>query len=247
MNERKKSVLYPAITWSESVDFIRHIESLNLKVATYDQVAATYGLSAASAKSFTSKVSAAKQYGLIVTSSGSTIRLTETARQILASSGADFSTALTCFSSPPLYARLLEDYDEKQIPSVGLLGDLLVEKFGIKTSAKEVAAKCFLTSAEQLNLIQDGVLKYTTCLSLSSTQFICLSPHSTFATEDESDSSSTYSPPKNDVEYITQAIPCTNGQDAVIRIPADATEEDLYLIRDILDVVLKRKFRLSLD
>ena len=49
----------------------------------------------------------------------------------------------------------------------------------------------------------------------------------------------------NDADYITQSIPTQSGKVAKIIIPIDAAEDDLYMIKDMLDIVLKRKFKLS--
>ena len=43
-----------------------------------------------------------------------------------------------------------------------------------------------------------------------------------------------------------QLIPIESGKIAKIIIPVDSTEDDLLMIRDMLDVILKRKFKIEL-
>ena len=82
MAEREKSALYPAVTWEECIDFIKNIDTFKQKTVAYKAVAELYGLTSVTTKSFTQKVGTAKQFGLITTSS-STIQLTEIAKKIL--------------------------------------------------------------------------------------------------------------------------------------------------------------------
>ena len=41
--------------------------------------------------------------------------------------------------------------------------------------------------------------------------------------------------------------PVESGKVAKIIIPIDSTEDDLYAIRDLLEVVMKRKFKIKVD
>ena len=47
-------------------------------------------------------------------------------------------------------------------------------------------------------------------------------------------------------DFITQAIPFESGKIARFIIPVDATEDDLLLLRDIFDVLLRRKFKIDI-
>ena len=53
-------------------------------------------------------------------------------------------------------------------------------------------------------------------------------------------------PVPGEADYITQAIPFTSGKIARFIIPVDATEDDLLLLHDMFDVLLKRKFKLDI-
>ena len=51
----------------------------------------------------------------------------------------------------------------------------------------------------------------------------------------------------DEADYITQSIPFASGKIARFIIPVDATEDDLLLLHDMLDVLLKRKFKLVVE
>ena len=76
MADREKSALYPGATWSECLELIKRIDSFGLKTVSYQELAKKYGLSSVTTKSFTAKIGAAKQFGLIITSQGSAVQLT---------------------------------------------------------------------------------------------------------------------------------------------------------------------------
>ena len=115
-------------------------------------------------------------------------------------------------------------------------------------------AKCFLESAEQLELIKGGILCYTDAEN---------EPEEPTAkqpvTEETDIPTQVIAPPTpsaaaqvvqvpvpGEADYITQAIPFTSGKIARFIIPVDATEDDLVLLHDMFDVLLKRKFKLDI-
>ncbi len=48
-------------------------------------------------------------------------------------------------------------------------------------------------------------------------------------------------------EYITQPYVCESGKTAKIVIPIDATEDDVYALRELLEIIMKRKFKMKID
>ena len=254
MSEREKSALYPNATWGDCMDFIRKVSTFNLKAVSYAEVAKKYGLASTSTKSFTSKISSCKQFGLITTASGNTIQLSEVSKRILFPTGADTQQIeLQCFAQPPLYAKIVELFDGKALPTLEILSNILMNEHRITRSAKDAAAKCFLDSAEQLGLIQGGVLCYEDQLNGAPASKADSKSYS----EEKDDALTTSSVPyvsvpsvplpTDDADYITQSIPCKSGKVAKIVIPVDASEDDLFLIHDMLNVVLRRKFKLTLE
>lgn len=255
MAERERSALYPGATWDDCMEFIRKIGSLNLKAVSYQELAKQYGLSNPTTKSFTAKIGAAKQFGLITTAQGNTIQLTDASKRLLYPTGEPSRPLeLQCFAQPPLYAKLVTKYDGIAIPAPELLANILMNEHRITRAVKDSAAKIFLQSAEQLDLIHGGILCYKEALEPEQLQ----EPQQT-EPEKQVDTVATQSVEKpissftavtsasNEADFISQSIPCENGKIAKIAIPVDATEDDLYLIHDMLNVVLRRKFKLEID
>lgn len=244
MAEREKSALYPNMTWEECLEFVNIVDSFKLKAVSYSEVAKKLGLSSTQTKSFTAKISSSKQFGLITTSNN-TIQLTETCKRILYPTGGDvYLVKHACFALPPLYNKLIALYDGKALPNITILGNILMTDHKIAKAVKDTAAKCFLQSAEQLNLIQGGILCYS-----QSDQYEENCVEDIPKDEESKDVAHTdvhtVQPIGNESDYITQSIPTQSGKIAKIIIPIDAAPDDLYMIKDMLDIVLKRKFKLS--
>ena len=162
MAEREKSALYPGATWAECIELIKKISSFNLKAVSYQELAKKYGLSSTTTKSFTAKIGAAKQFGLVTTAQGNTIQLTDASKKLLYPTGESVrGVELTCFAQAPLYSKLISKYDGMALPAQELLANILMNEYRITRSVKDSAAKCFLESAEQLELIKGGILCYT--------------------------------------------------------------------------------------
>lgn len=250
-----KSAQYPKTTWNECIDFVKIVSAFNLKAVSYTEVAKKYGLNSPTAKSFTSKLSTCKQFGLITTSGGNTIQLTETCKRILFPTGEDISSIMrACFGMPPLYTKLIAAYDGKAIPDKELLANILMNDHKIQKSVKDNAAQVFIESAEQLGLIKGGILCY------SDIEEGAGSPQAQQSTledivPDQSSTPPTPIPPvqvvpvlsSSESDYITQAIPFESGKVARFIVPVDATEDDLLLLRDMFDVLLKRKFKIRIE
>lgn len=250
-----KSAQYPKSTWNDCIDFVKTVSSFNLKAVSYGEVAKKYGLTSPTAKSFTSKVSTCKQFGLITTSGGNTIQLTDTCKRILFPTGEDIGAiARACFGMPTLYTKLIAAYDGRAVPNKDILANILMNDHQIQKSVKDHAAQMFIESAEQLGLIKGGILCYSDAGSAD-----VVPVAKPFVDEEIMDDLQISAPPapaagvqvvqlpmSSESDYITQAIPFTSGKVARFIIPVDATEDDLLLLHDMFDVLLKRKFKLDI-
>ena len=242
----ERSAQYPIVTWEASLDFIRLIDSFKYKLVSYSEVAKKLGLSNITTKSFTGKISTAKQFGLISVSN-KTIQLTEVAKSILYPTELDaYSIEVECFKNPPLYARLIERYEGKPLPSKEVLSNILMMEYRITQSAKDNAAQVFLDSAEYLGLIKGGVLAMDYSGDNTS------APSSTIESEKTSSQvSEAFSPVSKPIpkesDYVWQMIPTSSGKIAEIKVPLDADADDLLMIRDLLHSIMRRKFHIDPD
>ncbi|WP_099467430.1 hypothetical protein [Konateibacter massiliensis] len=255
MSEREKSAMYPSASWNDCLDFIKIIDSFRAKSVAYVAVAESYGLKSITTKSFTSKIGTAKQFGLITTGN-STIQLTDNANKILypIDDTSVKKIALECFGQAPLYSRLIEIYNGKALPSVAVLANILMTSFKITKSAKDMAAKIFYENCEQLELIRAGVLEYNLAneIVIEDKKDVLLSSPlcSEEVIQKELPIKQEYESKEDTLdknEYIIQKYPVDSGKVAQIIIPIDSTEDDLWAIRDMFDVIMKRKFKIELN
>lgn len=250
----EKSAQYPKVPWNDCIEFVKTVSSFNLKAVSYAEVAKKYGLNSPTAKSFTSKLSTCKQFGLLTTSGGNTIQLTDTCKRILFPTGEDVAPIMkACFGMPTLYTKLIATYDGKAIPSKDLLANILMNDHKIQKSVKDNAAQVFIESAEQLGLIKGGILCYSDSEVNEDPQ-----PLQSMPEELPAESQGLQHPvsvlsgqsclgsSSNESDFITQAIPFESGKIARFIIPVDATEDDLLLLRDMFDVLLRRKFKIDI-
>lgn len=164
---REKSALYPAVTISECVEFIRQIDSLGGKSVSYASILNLMGLTSPTTRSFLSRISASKQFGLITTG-GSTAQLTDLARRILYPNEGESEARqllIEAFENPPLYAKLIERFKDKAVPPKNQLSNLLMNEYRIIKQVKDNAADCFIESADYLGILKNGVL----CMEIADT------------------------------------------------------------------------------
>ena len=155
---------------------------------------------------------------------------------------------------PPLYTKLIATYDGKAIPNKDLLANILMNDHKIQKSVKDQAAQLFIESAEQLGLIKGGILRYSDAenepeepaVKQSITEEADVSAQVVASPTPSSVAQVVQVPIPGEADYITQAIPFASGKIARFIIPVDATEDDLLLLHDMLDVLLKRKFKLDI-
>ena len=248
----KRSALYPPSTWDECVELIKKIEKYCGKVG-YDAVAQDFGLTNASTKSFTRRLSAAKQFGLILTA-GKTLQNTDLARQYLYPTDelAQSRIKVQCFQLPPLYSKLVERFNGKQLPTESMLSNILMRDYEIVKAVKDAAAKCFLKNAEQMGVAINGVLN----CNITQEDVMATDSTSTFSEDEvavsqEPEINTTPVPeakenPKTQLpnkDFIEQSYETESGKPARIIIPKDATVDDLAAISDMLSILIKRRFK----
>jgi len=130
-----------------------------LNSISYETAAKALELSVTT-KSFKFKISSARQFGLIATSSGETLTFLDTAKAfVFPTEKVDLEQLkLQCFENPRLYGELLELYRDKAIPKQHSLENILTTTFGIAPNAKELAAKVFIETANEVGAIVGGIL-----------------------------------------------------------------------------------------
>lgn len=235
-----KSTQYPGASWSASINLIETIKNkFNCAAMTYNDLASAYNVSA-STKSFTGKLSGAKQFGLIETSNGA-ISLTPIGRKYLypTSENSRKEIAFECLKRPKLFSDLIARYNGKPLPNKDLLSNILMTEYQILQQVKDNVASIFLDSMEQCGFKINGLLKF---------ELDNMAPQEENAETNELDDESNkvvISQKQVASDTIKITYPSLNGIFAQIEFSKDATKEDLLGLRDMFDVVLKRQFNVD--
>lgn len=157
--KKEKSKEHPQITLNETKQFVMNLKDyVSSGMVSYIHAAEKLGVKKTT-KSFTHRISAAKQFGFITTASD-TIKFSPVSKEIV------FPTPnfdekrldLECFKKPNLYKELIALYNGKAVPEVEALGNILVTSHGIAPNAKDKAAEIFRKTATDIGVLQNGVL-----------------------------------------------------------------------------------------
>lgn len=161
LTDNKRSLAYPAATLEECFDVLNAIKALGGKSCSAQAIATKMGVSITT-KSFKAKISSSKQYGFI-DNIKSVIQLAERGRSLIypTSTVVERNVLLECFQSPPLYAKLIQNFLGKALPSTEKLSNELIKPlYGITVTAKDNAAECFVKNAEFVGALQNGILTF---------------------------------------------------------------------------------------
>ncbi len=233
MISKEKSAMYPAYTVKEILEeFIKAIDSLGGKKVSVDLVAKTIGVSSAT-KSFTRKLSSAKQYNLIELSN-KVIELTELAKKILYPTTDNTNQLkIEAFKSPNVYSKLIERYNDKALPNGNVLANILLEPdYGITRNVKDLVVEKFLENCEDLNIIKNGILDINDDIEKESNISKETEIKETKNTEQISISS-------QKEEYQEMSIPLMGKKAAIkILIPNDCNMQDYEFLKKYVEVVL---------
>jgi len=158
-----KSKEYPAITLKKAINFIEKLKDYPVgKPISYELAAKEMGVSVTT-KSFKYTISAARQFGLISTSSGSTLSFLAPANRFARPTEDESVLSLLklqCFSTPKIYEELISEHKGKSIPDITKLENILVSYHGVAPNAATIAAKTFIDSADEAGAIKSGVLSF---------------------------------------------------------------------------------------
>lgn len=246
-----KSRKYPAASIGECVDFLKKVEKFNGPVG-YQQMADVYGVST-STNSFKAKVSSSKQFGF-VDADGQKIELTKAAKNLLYPISEDSKEIILteAVNKPPLYKELIEKYNGKQVPTLNVLSNVLFNDYSIIKTSKDAAAKAFIDSMMYVGIIKNGILFYN---ASTSDDDVSSSENEQIVEEEMENNSvnekkeTVYTPiiNKDDINdsFIEQKYETENGRFAKIIIPRDATKDDLIALKEMFEILLKRKFKLN--
>lgn len=255
---KPRSKEYPAVKLEEAISFVAKFKDYPTgKPIGYTAAAKECGVSP-STKSFRYTISTAKQFGLISTAAGLTFTLLESAYRLVRPTENDAALQqlkLECFRNPKLYAELIDEYEGRSVPSVGIIENLMVNYHSIMPAVAKKAAQVFVDTANEVGAIQNGVL----CMDVSTNDpptsgAVTSRAEEEFAAQDEVLSKDTQGQnvanvgmllPESEDFAAPLNIPFGDKRRAVLYLPIDATKEDAEYVRDMIDLMLKRVYKVD--
>ncbi len=223
---RERSPLYPIFSFDETMVFVEEIAKIGGKKVSLETIATCLGTSTKT-NSFKSKISTAKQFGLI-RGSGGAIEITEAGKKLLYSVDDREAKELriSALMNSPLYKKIIERFENQALPTSDKLSNILLLDLGVSKVAKEIAANKFIESATQVGILQNGIIileieeEVSACVNGDDTSFDSPRP----VTKE----------PEKTIEQIKPGyrftIPTLSGAVAEITIPKEVTEKDLDFI-----------------
>lgn len=157
----KRSRPYPFYDINVALQFSTVVEKLGGHNVSEASLLKELDIKDPHTRTFSGKMSSARQFGLLIVE-GKTYTLTDRARLILRPKDEDNKKNLLreAFLTPDIYKELYEKFQEKQIPPVDTLANILLHDYGINMNVREDAARAFIDSARYVGLLgADNVLR----------------------------------------------------------------------------------------
>jgi hypothetical protein len=145
---RERSARYPGVPLGEAIELCRALDGRGLDGLPAAEIAAGLGYKNIKTNTFSARISAARQFGLLELSQDG-YGLTPLAREILhpVDTGEVPRLHKRALLESPLYSDLAERLGDKKVPEAPVLANLLYHHYQITASAKLPAAEAFLESA----------------------------------------------------------------------------------------------------
>ncbi len=159
--KRGRSKQYPRVPLQVSIELVQTMDQKGLDGLAKDDIAAALGYSNIKTNTFSGRLSAAGQFGLLTIQGNKEYHLTPLARAILHPVDPREVPALhrKALRKSGLYSTLIDRFEGKRLPEPALLANLLYRDFDITSNAKLLAAENFLESLRFAGaLTADGVL-----------------------------------------------------------------------------------------
>jgi hypothetical protein len=161
---RPRSARYPGVPLSDAIEFCKKLDEKGLDGLPAEAIAAGLGYGSIKTNAFSTRLSAARQFGLLdLNEKGHTI--TPLARGLIHPISQSSLARLNrdAVAAPPLYADLLARLSGRKLPDAAALANVLYHQFQITSSAKDAAAQAFLDSTRFAGLVDtDDMLQNET-------------------------------------------------------------------------------------
>jgi len=241
---KPRSKEYPSYTLNQSIDFAsRYINYPSDKPISYEVASKECGVSSKT-KSFRYMLSSARQYGLIDTLKGETMRLQDVAKRLIRPTEDEETIRkikIECFSSPKIYTDLILQYNGKSIPSVKTLSNVLANSYGIIGNVSESAAQTFFDSANEVGVVINGVLDTDASEPDFSQKKEEGKEKSLIINQPET------LPPEKVQNQLDEplTIPFGDKRKALLYMPLDTTKTDAEYVLEMIKIMFKNLYQLD--
>ena len=243
-----RSKEYPAVTMQKALSFIMNFKDYPRNKPISHETAAQVLKLKPSTKNFVYTLSAARQFGLITTTpSGKILTLTEYANRLvrpIEEENVLKKLKIKCFLLPKLYSELINEYNGKSLPSSERLKDILISNYGIAPNAANNAAINFIDSANEVGVIQNGVLN----MSIEMSTFENTSSSLTNSTNVHVSTplNNLSQVPKNDFD-TPLSIPFGDQKNALLYMPLSVEKEDAEYALDMIKLMFKNRYGVKME
>jgi hypothetical protein len=247
---RLRSVAYPSYTIESCLKLVDRIAK-EFTTTIYTPKEAISSAVKLSGGAFLMQLSSCSQYGLLHIKQKEGYKPTERFIKIskpLPNENPQ-DALLECFKSPELYKKLIEQFNNSELPSLTGLANILERKYEIKGNAPAKAASVFLKNAAKVGVVSVGnVLKLDSVYVASEAEMI------EDETEDEQaqeeGSKPLLLPASSNSQYIVPAPNSTlenikempffldRNREAKLRLPSDFNDDDIRRIVKVLNAYL---------
>ncbi|HEV3165064.1 MAG TPA: hypothetical protein VGZ22_13650 [Isosphaeraceae bacterium] len=154
--KRERSARYPGAGLGESLELCQFLAEHGLDGLAAADIASALGFRNIKTNTFSSRLSAARQFGLLELRDDG-YALTTLARSIIQESHPEQRDCLLrqALTTSPLYAELAERLAGKRVPEASILANVLEHHHEITASAKRSAADAFLASVRFAGALGD--------------------------------------------------------------------------------------------
>ncbi len=220
---REKSVQYPSCELAECTEFVRIVDRLGGRDVSEKSVLSELGLSSRATKSYTGKLTSSRQFGLL-DYRAHTLSITERAKLILYPTEEREEVQqkrllVEAFYSPSLYKQLIQRFQGKRIPQLDTLANILMNEYKIAKTAKDVASRVFVDSANFVGVLTEGGI--LSVIAQAETEVARATPVGRQVL--------------GQMQSVT--ISLSNGKSATITVPSDISRRDIERLKKMLDLL----------
>lgn len=254
-----KSSLYPAYSIENVIEFLLLTKNYPAgRPISYEAMAESCGLKSSNTKSLKYRISSAKQFGCITTANR-TILLTELGTALLnpISDEELIQNKVAAVKNPSLYQKLIERFENHELPKQNILENILVREYRITDSSKSSAAETFLKCMHEVGADCAGVLSFSgisTTLSENTTTNNAaedLESNMDPAEQNQPNDNTTLVLPEtqfvqeNEEYEAPLTIPMGKQRKAILYMPVNADAKDAEYVKNMINMMFTNLYGLN--